>query len=211
MARDRSGYVAPVNVLEYGPLTIGYDASVLTPRRWTRCQATWAAHLLDELPPGPVLELCTGAGHIGLLAVHGTGRRLVAVDASPEACAWARRNAAVNGIEAEVREGLMGDVLHPDERFGLIIADPPWVPRNDCGRFPEDPVTAIDGGPDGLDIARECIRLIGRHLDPGGSALLQLGTEEQISDLHPCLGEVGLVADERMIAPGRGVVVRLPR
>lgn len=197
-----------MNTLEYGPLSIGYDLSVLTPRLWTRDQATWAARLLRELPDGPVLELCTGAGHIGLLAVHGSGRRLVAVDASPDACAWARRNAAANGVEIEIREGLLGEVLEPGERFWLVIADPPWVPHAECDRFPDDPLGAIDGGQDGLDVARECVRVIGRHLARGGSALLQLGDEEQIDRLAPCFGEAGLTAAERMVA-SRGVVIRL--
>ena len=113
-------------------------------------------------------------------------------------------------IEIDVREGLIGEVLKPDERFWLIIADPPWVPRGDCGRYPEDPLTAIDGGNDGLDVARECVRVIGRHLARGGSALLQLGTEEQIDLLAPCVGEAGLRAAERMVAL-RGVVIRLVR
>ena len=50
----------------------------------------------------------------------------------------------------------MDEVLAPDERFALVIADPPWVPRAETGRFPEDPLLAIDGGDDGLDLARAC-------------------------------------------------------
>ena len=50
----------------------------------------------------------------------------------------------------------MDVVLDPHERFAVVIADPPWVPRADTGRYPEDPVLAIDGGDDGLDLARAC-------------------------------------------------------
>ena len=70
----------------------------------------------------------------------------------------------------------MDAVLAPDERFAVVIADPPWVPRADTGRYPEDPVLAIDGGDDGLDLARRCWALADRHLLEGGSAVLQLGT-----------------------------------
>ena len=51
-------------------LEISYDQRVLEPRPWTAAQSRWASSLFRVLPPGPVLELCAGAGHIGLLAVR---------------------------------------------------------------------------------------------------------------------------------------------
>ena len=66
---------------------------MLAPREWTQTQALWANDLLAVVPPGPVLELCSGVGHLGLLAVHGTDRRLVCVDVDPVACAYAVDNA----------------------------------------------------------------------------------------------------------------------
>lgn len=201
----------PLSTMTFGPLRIDYDETVLRPRGWTRSQALWASDLLVRLPRGPVLELCTGAGHIGLLAVHGHDRTLVAVDASPEACAWARSNAAVNGIDVDVREGEMTTVLRDGERFGLILADPPWVPHDDIDRFPEDPTTAIDGGDDGLGVARTCVELIGVHLAEGGAALLQLGSTGQLDGLGPELDEAGLVAGARFVVPDRGLVACLRR
>jgi multidrug efflux pump subunit AcrA (membrane-fusion protein) len=41
-----------------------------------------------------------------------------------------------------------------------------------------DPVTAIDGGPDGLDLVRACLAVTDGHLAPGGSALLQVGPDQ---------------------------------
>lgn len=196
-------------IMAFGPLAIEYDESVLRPRRWTVAQGRWGAALLPALPPGPVLELCAGAGQIGLLAVHGTRRTLVAVDASPTACAWARHNAASNGLRAEVREAPLADALAPGERFPLVLADPPWVPHDDVGRHPDDPVTAIDGGPDGLDIARQCLDVAARHLLPEGIVLLQLGTNDQADGLQEDVDRVGLAERSRYVVPGRGVVVCL--
>ena len=59
-----------VRTAEYGPLSIAYDHRVLEPRPWTAAQSRWVSALLESAPPGPVLEICSGAGHIGLLAVH---------------------------------------------------------------------------------------------------------------------------------------------
>lgn len=173
--------------VSFGPLQIQVDGTVLEPRPWTYAQSTWAAELLESLPPGDVLELCAGAGQIGLGAVHGTGRRLVMVDAEPRACALARLNAAQVEEDVEVREGRFDAVLDPAERFALVVADPPWVPSQRVAEFPDDPVWAIDGGIDGLEVARRCVRTASRHLAADGRVLLQLGSVEQVEVLdHTC-------------------------
>ena len=168
----------------FGPLTIEYDDRVLRPRDWTRAQSAWAAELLTTLPPGGVLELCSGAGHIGLLAVAGTDRRLLQVDADAVACGFARANAdrarnAGDGWSVEVRHGWLEEALEPQERFVLVIADPPWVTSVDTARHPQDPITAIDGGPDGLVVVRSSLAVTGRHLAHDGAALLQVGDAAQ--------------------------------
>lgn len=181
---------APERTL-FGELTVAFDRRVLRPRPWTRLQSLWGAQLLEGLPDGPVLELCAGAGHIGLLTVLRTPRPLVMVDQSPVACEYARLNANRAGIGpmVEVRRGSVRDAVAPWERFALIIADPPWVPRADVHRFPEDPVIAIDGGDDGLRVAWECIECIDAHLLNGGAALLQLGNLGQLEEVRRHLGD----------------------
>ncbi|MGJ9413759.1 methyltransferase [Aeromicrobium sp. CF4.19] len=200
----------PLETMDFGPLRVVHDASVLTPRPWTLAQSEWARRLLDELPSGSVLELCAGVGHIGLAAVHGTGRALVLVDRDEHACELARVNAEGADHPVEVRHGTAATVMADDERFALVIADPPWVPSAGTGQFREDPVWAIDGGPDGLDIARECVDVIGRHLLPDGHALLQLGTSEQADALELDLDSADLAICRRA-AFDRGVLVLIER
>ena len=200
--------------LAFGPLSIAFDDRVLRPREWTAAQSAWAADLMATAPDGPVLELCSGAGHIGLLAVLRSARPLVCVDASSVACDYARANAAAAGIadRVEIREGRLEDAVRDDERFPVVIADPPWVPAAETGQFPEDPLTAIDGGSDGLDVARAVLAVIDRHLAPGGSAVLQLGTTAQVDVLkaEPCLAEGRLTVVE-VREEERGVLARLDR
>jgi release factor glutamine methyltransferase len=169
----------------FGALTITFDERVLRPRPWTVGQSDWAAELLADAPAGPVLELCSGAGHIGLLAAHLSGRPMVCVDVSPEACELTRANAEAAGLadQVEVREGSMDAVLAPDERFVLVIADPPWVESDSITTYPEDPVLAIDGGVDGLALARTCLTVSAKHLESGGLVVLQVGTTEQAQSL----------------------------
>jgi len=206
---DRS--VDQTRSAEVGGLLIAYDARVLEPRPWTALQGAWAAELLADQPDGSILELCTGAGHIGLVAAVASGRALVAVDLDPVACTYARHNAEVAGVaeRTEIREGPMGSVLGDDERFAIVVADPPWVTSADVGRFPEDPLLAIDGGVDGLDVAMQCVTVAGRHLEQGGSLLLQLGDDEQVDEV--LARTQGSWRDGGRRTGAGGLVVRLVR
>jgi methylase of polypeptide subunit release factors len=174
-----------VETVDFDGLAITFDSRVLRPRPWTVAQSRWAAELLTELPGGPVLELCSGAGQIGLAAVARSGRSLVCVDLNPAAVAYAEQNARAAGLEGRVsvREGRISGAILPEERFPLVLADPPWVESEHTGRYPEDPLEAIDGGQDGLTVARECLAVIESHLAAGGAALLQLGSVDQIAAL----------------------------
>lgn len=202
--------------IAFGPLRIAYDDRVLEPRPWTFSQSEWAADLLIEAPPGPILELCSGAGQIGLAAARLTGRDVVLVDASEAACELSARNAADAGLGGRVvvRHGPMDAVLRPDERFALVLADPPYIPSADTGTFPEDPRTAIDGGEDGLDLARLCLSVAAAHLDVGNEVLLQLRdlaqAEQLAAELEDGPGAPLEYVDARCVE-GRGAVLRLRR
>ncbi len=171
---------------DFAGLPTSYDFGMLRPRPWTAAQSAWAADLLTgaasgtALPDGPIVELCAGAGHTGMRALSGTDRHLVCVDDDPVACRCARINADMIGLGGRVAVRLAGvsEALAEEERFALVIADPPGVPHGHVARSVEDPHHAIDGGADGLDLARECVEVGRRHLLPGGALLLRLGPGE---------------------------------
>lgn len=201
-----------VRTASFGGLSIAYDDRVLEPRAWTLEQSRWALELLADLPDGPVLELCSGAGQIGLVVAAESTRTLVCVDADPVAAGYTRANAATAGVRdrVEIRVQPLTAALAADERFPLILADPPWVPREQVGRFPDDPVTAIDGGSGaGLDVARDCVRVVGRHLGAGGRSLLQLGSARQVQGLADDLAAAGLEVRSTRTFGDRGVLALL--
>lgn len=196
--------------MTFDGLEILYDRRVLEPRVWTARQSRWAEELLVDAPAGDVLELCSGAGHIGLRAVAGTDRRLVMVDVDPVACSYARRNATAAGTagRVEVREAALETALRPTERFSLVIADPPWVHSDATQTFPDDPLLAIDGGVDGLGVARTCLEVAESHLLDGAGVLIQLGSAQQAEAL--CVG-TSFELRELLMEEGRGVVAHLVR
>lgn len=194
-----------------GGLAVEYDASVLEPRPWTAAQARWAAEVSPGLPEGPVLELCAGAGHIGLLTAALTGRDAVLVDASRSAVAFARRNArqvTSTGVRVGVRHGPMTEVLDAGEVFPLMLADPPYLRSADLASFPDDPPTAVDGGPDGLLLARTCLRVAAAHLAEHGALVLQLRDPGQATALGPVAAGLGLgIGDVRTVSEHGALVL----
>lgn len=197
-------------------LTIEYDEQVLTPRSWTELQSRWAIEVLATAGTGPVLELCSGAGHIGLAVASLTDRALVCVDVSGPACRLARANADVAGLltRVEVRRALLQDALADREEFALAIADPPWVPSGDVAALVDDPTLAVDGGDDGLALAHACVTACEGHLPSGGSLLLQVGSSAQGDAVRERASARGWREHSRREAgpsatSGGGVVLRL--
>ncbi|HVE93975.1 MAG TPA: methyltransferase [Acidimicrobiales bacterium] len=193
----------------FGPLRIEYDERVLTPRPWTEAQSRWAAELSEAAPAGDIAELCAGAGHIGLLAAVLTGRRLVQIEADPIAAGFAERNAVAAGVSdrVEVRNRPMQSAIDAHERFALIVADPPYLPSAEIVRFPADPVSAIDGGPDGLSLLAVCLDLVATHLLPTGSAVFQVAGPGQAENLGEMCEGSGLITEEvRVVDEERALV-----
>lgn len=210
MSPPASGLTPTVRTLTFGPVRIEFDGRVLEPRPWTLAQSRIAADLLRDEPPGPVLELGCGAGQIGLATAALGGRGLVQVDDSPDACRWARHNAAANRLAADVRHASMDLALHADERFALVLADPPYVPTRDVTRYPDDPPHAIDGGTDGLDGVRTCLAVARRYGRSGAPVVLQLRGPAQADPVVRIIEEQALPltsAQVHVVSPERAVLV----
>jgi methylase of polypeptide subunit release factors len=179
-----TGGEPPLRTSRVGDVDWLWDERVLRPRPWTRHQAGWAAGLLATMPPGPVVELCCGVGHIGLLTVRATSRRGVLVDADPVACSFARRNARRAGV-AElvtiVEHHLDGAPVPAVPTVApLVLADPPYLPTPMVERFPDDPPHAVDGrSEDGLGVVGQVLASASAHVMADGVILLQVGGATQ--------------------------------
>jgi release factor glutamine methyltransferase len=170
----------------FGPITVEYDERVLAPRAWTLAQSRWAAELGRERgADGRILELCAGAGQIGLAAAVLARCDLVQVEADPVAAEYAAANArrASWADRVEVRVARMEEAIRTGERFALVIADPPYLTRTATARWPEDPILAIDGGDDGLALIRLCLQIAAEHLDRAGTLLLQTAGPAQAAQV----------------------------
>lgn len=156
----------------FGPIAVHVGPGVFVPRPETESLLEWV--LAQSLSAAPVIvDLCTGSGALALALAHSvTNARVVAVDDSDEALAYARRNIA--GTTVEVRradvtsDGVLGDL---DAAVDVLVSNPPYIPDG-SELEPEvaqhDPAHALFGGPDGMTIIDSLAGVAARLLKPGG-------------------------------------------
>jgi len=188
--------------------------AVLVPRPETELLVEVAL----ELPvsrTARVLDVGTGSGCIAVtLAAERPRWRVTAVDRSEAALAVARRNADDNGVEIDVRLGNLTAGVEPP--WDLVVANLPYIPTADLEGLPmevaHDPVSALDGGADGLDLVRRLVNDLPRILRVCGAAVLELG-EDQADEVAKLAVAAGLGVARRITDPGgcERIVVLQPR
>ncbi|WP_348814468.1 peptide chain release factor N(5)-glutamine methyltransferase [Halomonas sp. H10-59] len=188
---------------EFWGLALATSPSTLIPRPDTETLVEAALARADTKPdarsdaqPGALLDLGTGTGAIALaFASERPGWRVEGVDLSPEAVALARRNAERHGLAVRFRQSDWFDALD-DERFDLIVANPPYIDPQDPHlgqgdvRFePSSALVAADHGLADLFAIAERAR---SFLQPGGWLLMEHGYEqaERVREHLEALGYV---------------------
>lgn len=164
-------------------LSFMLNEATLVPRPETEMLVRRGLQLLEVRRSKRFLDLGTGTGCIAIaLLTELPGATAVAVDLAGAAVAAAQQNAERHGVAGrlELRQGSWFEPLDPDDRFDLIVSNPPYIGRGELATLaPEvrehDPVLALDGGPDGLDAYRGIIGAAPQYLKPGGSLLLEIG------------------------------------
>jgi release factor glutamine methyltransferase len=128
-----------------------------------------------------VVDLGTGSGAIALaVASEFPGAVVTATDASRAALEVAESNARDAGLADGVRfvHGEWFASLAPDERFEVVISNPPYIAEHEWSSLPVDvrrePRSALISGEDGLDATRQILDDAPRHLVAAGLLALEL-------------------------------------
>ncbi len=170
---------------DFRTLTLACDRRALIPRPETEELVTrvlaFARARASERPF--VVDVGTGSGCIILsLAREMADGIFLGIDISPDAIALATENAARCGLSDKVRfavaDGL--DDFDEPETIDILVSNPPYIPTADCAALDPrirnfEPMTALDGGREGLDFYD---RLIGDALNvlrPGGGLFFEIG------------------------------------
>lgn len=172
-------------------LRIAVDPGVFVPRRRTEFLVHEAAALVG--PGAVVVDLCCGSAAVGAALAATLGRiELHAADIDPVAVRCARRNVS------RVHEGDLYAALPADlrGRVDVLAVNAPYVPTDAIALMPpeardHEARSALDGGPDGLDVQRRVVADAARWLAPGGHLLIET-SRHQAPDTAATFAAAGL-------------------
>ncbi len=177
---------------EFCGLRIAVDPGVFVPRRRTEFLVQHAVLLAH--PAAIVVDLCCGAGAIGAALATAVDRAEVhAVDIDPAAVACARRNVPGHAYRGDLYQPLPARLRG---QVQILAANVPYVPTGEIGFLPpearaHEPLVALDGGPDGLDVLRRVAAGAPDWLAPGGHLLIET-SERQVPVAAAALAASGL-------------------
>lgn len=166
---------------EFFGLPFGVNASVLIPRPETELLVELA---MERLPQGGhVLDMGTGSGAIAVAIAHTRpDASVAALDISEEALAVARKNAEHNRCSVRFCQSDWFSALQADERFDLIVSNPPYIVAGDThlseGDLRFEPVDALTDHADGLSALRTLCRHAGDYLQANGWLLMEHGYDQ---------------------------------
>jgi release factor glutamine methyltransferase len=148
---------------------------------------------------GSILDIGSGSGCVAIaLAKELPGVEICSVDISPEALAVARENAQRNQVTVQFFEGSLF-VPFAGRRFDMILSNPPYIPAAELDGLQQEvrgfePLSALDGGADGLDFYRRITERAADHLTAGGWLLFEVGAG-QAPDVLGLLNSGGFSLD----------------
>ena len=176
--------------VDFAGVRIALEPGVFVPRARTEFLVAQAVALAS--PGAVVVDLCCGSGAVG--AALGPVE-LHAVDVDPVAVRCARRNlpAAAAVYEGDLFEPLPAALRG---RVDVLVANVPYVPSGEIALMPaeardHEPRLSLDGGPDGLDVARRVAAGAREWLAPGGHLLIE-ASEQQAARAAEDFARAGL-------------------
>ncbi|RTL70932.1 MAG: putative protein N(5)-glutamine methyltransferase [Pseudonocardiaceae bacterium] len=178
---------------EFRGLRVVVEPGVFVPRQRTGFLAGLA--VAATRAAGIVVDMCCGAGAVGMVVVaESDAAEVHAADVDPAAVACARRNLTrvhLGDLYAALPVDLRG-------RVDVVVANAPYVPTDAVATMPpearlHEPMVALDGGADGLDVARRVVAGAPEWLAPGGTLLVETSTR-QAPTLRDWFAHNGFVA-----------------
>lgn len=194
-------------------LEVAVGPGVFVPRPETELLAGWGVEQARREAAPLVVDLCSGSGAIALaVSQEVPAARVVAVEGSPAALSWLRRNVASRAAAGDrAVEVVAADVTTPDllaellGRVDVLLCNPPYVPADvmvppEVGRH--DPPQAVFAGADGLAVVRSVVPRAAALLRPGGRFGIEHDDthDEAVPRLLAVDGRYGSIADHADLA-----------
>lgn len=166
---------------EFYGLDFVVEPEVLIPRPETEILVEAAIDVLSNLETPRFCEIGVGSGCVSIsMLVNLPNASAIAADVSRTALAVAERNAVTHQVHERI-DLIESDLFaNVEGKFDLIVSNPPYIPAEDIDALQievrdYEPLTALSGGPGGLEIVRRLITEAPTHLVAGGSLMMEIG------------------------------------
>jgi release factor glutamine methyltransferase len=177
---------------EFYSLDFDVGPAVLIPRPETEFVVGAALEYIKAKPDARVLDIGTGSGAIAIaIAVNAPQARVTTTEVSLQACAFAIRNLLRHGLHGLVsdRRADCFEIIDRGGRlrsFDVIVSNPPYLGDAEIAALePEvrdyEPLVALSGGADGLDVLRRIAAGAPTHLASGGKLIVEVGAGQALA------------------------------
>ena len=164
------------------------NKDVLIPRDETELLVRKAIEIIKENNFKMVLDMCTGSGCIACMIAKLTNSQAMGVDISTEAIHTAFKNMEKFGLynRAIFRKSDIYSKIREDEKFDLIVSNPPYIPPKEKETIQEE----VSYEPDlalyttdekGLAFYEKIIKDAPKFLNKGGYLIFELGIGQSTS------------------------------
>ena len=169
---------------QFMSLEFTVNPSVLIPRPETEMLVENAIEICKKIGGKvSILDIGTGSGAIAVsLAKFIDNAEITAVDISEKALDVARSNAASHGVENRIT--FIKADLFPEEikQFDIVVSNPPYIKTADINGLQREvrdfePLSALDGGADGLTYYRAILEKASNYLKENGAIILEISPE----------------------------------
>ena len=173
---------------EFYSLPFKVGEGVLIPRADTEILVDTALEFLKDKENLDIIDLCSGSGCIAIsIDKNSEGHKIEALEKFQKAFGYLKENIKLN--ESNVK-AILGDVFIPhNKKYDLILSNPPYIRKDVCetlsAEVKQEPITALDGGDDGLIFYKDICEKWAPLLNKGGALMVEIGFDqkEEVMDL----------------------------
>lgn len=168
---------------DFMALTLFCGEGVLIPREDTAVLVEAAVERLRGVKQPKGVDLCAGTGAVALMTAKETGAAVTAVELYDGAMTYLKKNIArypalsVNAVRGDVLLAAFAESV--ENELDFIVSNPPYIETDELPTLQKEvqrePMTALDGGGDGLIFYRAICDLWIKKLRVGGVLAVEIG------------------------------------
>lgn len=182
---------------EFMGLPFAVGEGVLIPRADTEVLVEAVLEKKEQYSFQKGIDIGTGTGCIPISLEKWGKIQMTAVDISEKALSYARANNAKNQTSVRLLQSDLWSAIDIRERFDFIVSNPPYITKQELTELMTEvrdyePMSALDGGIDGLDFYRRILAQSKQHLNSGGWVFFEMGCA-QGADLMRLMEENGFI------------------